>query len=148
MTVQPRNAGRPREAGQHSDVLPDEGSAVDFSLADRYRAGSGPVLLTGVQAIARLLVEQHAADAAAGLRTASFVSGYQGSPLGGLDRTLAGVPELRDTAGLHLVPGINEELAATAIWGSQMEVPGLEWSVDGVVGVWYGKGPGVDRAGD
>jgi indolepyruvate ferredoxin oxidoreductase len=123
-------------------------SPVDFSLSERYRAGAGPVLLTGVQAIARLLVEQHAADASAGLRTASFVSGYQGSPLGGLDKTLAGAPELVDAAGLKFVPAVNEELAATAIWGSQVEVPGRQRGVDGAVGVWYGKAPGVDRAGD
>jgi indolepyruvate ferredoxin oxidoreductase len=124
------------------------GAPVDFDLGDRYRAGAGPVLLSGVQAIARLLVEQHAADARAGLRTASFVSGYQGSPLGGLDQTLARATELRETAGLTLVPGVNEELAATAVWGSQVEVPGHARTVDGTVGVWYGKGPGVDRAGD
>lgn len=121
---------------------------VEFDLSSRYRAGAGPVLLTGVQAIARLLVEQHAADAAAGLRTASFVSGYQGSPLGGLDQTLAKASELRENAGLVLVPGVNEELAATAVWGSQVEVPGHERTVEGAVGVWYGKAPGVDRAGD
>jgi indolepyruvate ferredoxin oxidoreductase len=121
---------------------------VDFELGSRYRAGAGPVLLTGVQAIARMLVEQHAADAAAGLRTGSFVSGYQGSPLGGLDQTLARATELRAGAGLTLVPAINEELAATAVWGSQLEVPGHGRTVDGVIGVWYGKAPGVDRAGD
>jgi indolepyruvate ferredoxin oxidoreductase len=121
---------------------------VEFDLLSRYRAGAGPVLLTGVQAIARMLVEQHAADAAAGLRTASFVSGYQGSPLGGLDQTLAAASELKENAGLTLVPAINEELAATSVWGSQVEVPGHERSVDGAVGVWYGKAPGVDRAGD
>ncbi|MHA6793688.1 indolepyruvate ferredoxin oxidoreductase family protein [Pseudonocardia bannensis] len=126
----------------------DRTDPVDFDLGDRYRAGAGPVLLTGVQAIARMLVEQHAADAAAGLRTASFVSGYQGSPLGGLDKTLAAAPELVEAAGLRFVPGVNEELAATAIWGSQVEVPGHGRTVDGAVGVWYGKGPGVDRAGD
>ncbi|HTF55478.1 MAG TPA: thiamine pyrophosphate-dependent enzyme, partial [Pseudonocardia sp.] len=121
---------------------------VEFSLAQRYRAGTGPVLLTGVQAIARMLVEQHAADARAGANTASFVSGYQGSPLGVLDKALAGAPELVETAGLKFVPAVNEELAATAIWGSQVEVPGRSRAVDGAVGVWYGKAPGVDRAGD
>ncbi|HEY2725315.1 MAG TPA: indolepyruvate ferredoxin oxidoreductase family protein [Pseudonocardiaceae bacterium] len=120
---------------------------VDVDLADRYRAHAGPVLLTGVQAIARLLVEQRAADAARGLRTASLVSGYPGSPLGGLDRTIAAAGELAGQ-GVRLVPGLNEELAATAIWGSQLEVPGRRRTVDGVVGLWYGKGPGVDRAGD
>jgi indolepyruvate ferredoxin oxidoreductase len=121
---------------------------VDFSLDQRYRAGAGPVLLTGVQAIGRMLVEQHAADARAGLRTASFVSGYQGSPLGVLDKALAGAPELVETAGLKFVPALNEELAATAIWGSQVEVPGRRREFDGAVGLWYGKAPGVDRAGD
>ncbi|GEL20668.1 indolepyruvate ferredoxin oxidoreductase family protein [Pseudonocardia asaccharolytica] len=125
-----------------------EAIPVGFDLRDRYRARTGPVLLTGVQAIARLLAEQHAADAAAGLRTASFVSGYQGSPLGGLDKILAAAPELAQTAGLEFVPGVNEELAATAVWGSQVAVPGHGRTVDGVVGVWYGKAPGVDRAGD
>jgi indolepyruvate ferredoxin oxidoreductase len=134
-------------------TLQDTGVAVpaepvEFELSARYRAGAGPVLMTGVQAIARMLVEQHAADAVAGLRTASFVSGYQGSPLGGLDQTLAKASELRENAGLTLVPGVNEELAATAVWGSQVEVPGHGRTVDGAVGVWYGKAPGVDRAGD
>ncbi|MCE3551881.1 indolepyruvate ferredoxin oxidoreductase family protein [Pseudonocardia sp. RS11V-5] len=122
--------------------------AVEFDLGTRYRTDGGPAPVTGVQAVARLLVEQHAADAAAGLRTASFVSGYQGSPLGGLDKTLAGLPALAEGAGLRFVPGVNEELAATAVWGSQVEVPGHERTVDGAVGVWYGKAPGVDRAGD
>lgn len=125
-----------------------ETAPVDFELSSRYRAGAGPVLLTGVQAIARMLVEQHAADARAGRTTAAFVSGYQGSPLGGLDQTLARATELQENAGLTLVPGVNEELAATAVWGSQLEVPGHGRRVDGVVGVWYGKAPGVDRAGD
>ena len=119
-----------------------------LDLADRYRVGGGPVPMTGVQAVGRLLAEQHAADAAAGRRTASFVSGYQGSPLAGLDMTLAKSPELAETAGLRLVPAVNEELAATAVWGSQLEVPGHPRTADGVIGVWYGKAPGVDRAGD
>ncbi|WP_345711291.1 indolepyruvate ferredoxin oxidoreductase family protein, partial [Kineococcus glutinatus] len=127
-------------------TAPAGGHAPD--LADRYRAGAHPVLLTGVQAVARLLVEQHARDARAGLRTASFVSGYQGSPLAGLDRTLAAVPELRTRHDVHLVPAVNEELGATAVWGSQTELPTGRRSHDGVVGVWYGKGPGLDRAGD
>jgi indolepyruvate ferredoxin oxidoreductase len=121
---------------------------VDVDLAARYRLGAGPVPMTGVQAIARLLVEQHAADAASGLRTACFVSGYQGSPLAGLDMTLAKAPQLFETAALRLVPAVNEELAATSVWGSQIEVPGHPRTVDGAVGVWYGKAPGVDRAGD
>ncbi len=129
-------------------TLAEERPPVEFDLSARYRAGAGPVLLTGVQAIARMLVEQHAADARAGRSSATFVSGYQGSPLGGLDQTLARATELQENAGLTLVPAVNEELAATAVWGSQVEVPGHGRRVDGVVGVWYGKAPGVDRAGD
>ncbi|WP_109527313.1 MULTISPECIES: indolepyruvate ferredoxin oxidoreductase family protein [Nocardia] len=121
---------------------------LDYHLEDRYRLGAGPVLLSGAQAVARLLVEQQARDERAGLSTASLVSGYPGSPLAGLDKILAGVPELRTQHGMRLVPGLNEELAATSVWGSQTELPTGVRTVDGVVGIWYGKGPGVDRAGD
>ena len=117
-----------------------------YTPADRYVPGARPVLLTGVQAIARLLVEQNVRDRAAGHRTASLVSGYPGSPLGGLDKLLHGLPQLKADHEVHLVPGLNEELGATAVWGSQ-QVPGT-MNVDGVIGVWYGKGPGVDRSGD
>ena len=120
--------------------------APGYDPADRYRAGGRPVLLTGVQAVARMLVEQSARDARAGRRTASLVSGYPGSPLGGLDKLLHSLPQLRTEAGVHLVPGVNEELGATAVWGSQ-QVPGTRTN-DGVLGVWYGKGPGLDRSGD
>jgi indolepyruvate ferredoxin oxidoreductase len=119
-----------------------------YDLSDRYRPGSQAVLLTGVQAIARLLVEQHVRDERAGLHTASLVSGYPGSPLAGLDKTLAGIPELRRDHAMNLVPGLNEELGATAVWGSQVELPKGARTHDGVLGVWYGKGPGVDRSGD
>jgi indolepyruvate ferredoxin oxidoreductase len=117
-------------------------------LNDRYRPSSGPVLLTGVQAIARLMAEQHERDARAGRRVATFVSGYQGSPLGGLDQLLAGLPELKSEHHVHLVPGVNEELAATSVWGSQNDLPSGSGSYDGVIGFWYGKGPGLDRASD
>ena len=86
----------------------DVAGASGYELADRYTAGRRPVLLTGVQAVARLLVEQHARDAGAGLDTASLISGYPGSPLAGLDKTLAGVPELGERHGVRLVPGLNE----------------------------------------
>jgi indolepyruvate ferredoxin oxidoreductase len=120
----------------------------DSDLAARYRPSSGPVLLTGVQAIARWLVEQHARDARTGRRVATFVSGYQGSPLAGLDQLLAGLPTLATEHDVRLVPGVNEELAATSVWGSQLELPQGARSHDGVIGVWYGKGPGLDRASD
>jgi indolepyruvate ferredoxin oxidoreductase len=119
-----------------------------YELGDRYRSGSGPVVLTGVQAIARALVEQHERDARAGLRVATFVSGYQGSPLGGVDRMLAGMPEVLRANDITFVPGLNEELAATSVWGSQAQLPMGTPTHDGVVGVWYGKGPGLDRATD
>jgi indolepyruvate ferredoxin oxidoreductase len=119
-----------------------------YELGDRYRSGSGRVVLTGVQAIARALVEQHERDARAGLRVATFVSGYQGSPLGGVDRMLAGMPDVLRAHDITFVPGLNEELAATSVWGSQADLPMGTPTHDGVVGVWYGKGPGLDRATD
>jgi indolepyruvate ferredoxin oxidoreductase len=106
------------------------------------------VILTGVQAIARALIEQHERDTRAGLRVATFVSGYQGSPLAGVDRMLAGMPDVLRAHDITFVPGLNEELAATSVWGSQAELPLGTPTHDGVVGVWYGKGPGLDRATD
>ena len=110
-------------------------------LADRYEAADGPVFLSGVQALVRLLLDQRAAD---GPNRGILVSGYQGSPLGGLDKELARL----DVDGLFHRPGVNEELGATAVWGSQMAatLPGARY--EGVLGVWYGKAPGVDRAAD
>ncbi|WP_199255988.1 indolepyruvate ferredoxin oxidoreductase family protein [Mycolicibacterium mengxianglii] len=128
--------------------LADNPIPAEFDLASRYSASSGPVLLTGVQAIARQLVEQHVRDRRAGTRVATFVSGYQGSPLAGLDKLLAGLDVLKTAHDVHLVPGVNEELAATSVWGSQLELPKGTRTHDGVVGVWYGKGPGLDRASD
>ncbi|WP_153407647.1 indolepyruvate ferredoxin oxidoreductase family protein [Nocardia macrotermitis] len=119
-----------------------------YDLADRYRVGAGTVVLTGVQAIARQLVEQHVRDLRAGARVGTFVSGYQGSPLGGVDRLLGDMPEVLSEHDIHFVPGVNEELAATSVWGSQADLPAGNSTHDGVVGVWYGKGPGLDRATD
>lgn len=119
-----------------------------YDLADRYRPGAGPVLLTGVQAIARLMVEQHARDTRAGRRVATFVSGYQGSPLAGVDRLLGGMPSVLAAHDIVFVPGLNEELAATSVWGSQTELHTGTPTHDGVIGIWYGKGPGLDRATD
>ncbi|MBJ7339597.1 indolepyruvate ferredoxin oxidoreductase family protein [Mycolicibacterium sp.] len=119
-----------------------------YELGDRYRSGSGAVVLTGVQAIARALVEQHERDVRAGLRVATFVSGYQGSPLGGVDRMLTGMPDVLRAHDITFVPGFNEELAATSVWGSQAVLPMGTPTHDGVIGVWYGKGPGLDRATD
>jgi indolepyruvate ferredoxin oxidoreductase len=118
------------------------------SLDDKYLQPRGRVLLSGNQALVRLLLLQRQLDAAAGLNTAGFVSGYRGSPLGGFDMELwANMARLKES---HVVfqPGVNEDLAATAIWGTQQAVllPGAKY--DGVFSIWYGKGPGVDRSGD
>lgn len=120
----------------------------EVELMDRYLLEEGRVTLTGVQALVRLVLDQMRADRRAGLNTGALVSGYPGSPLGGLDLEIAQQRELRDALRVVHVPAINEELGATAVWGSQVvsQLPGAE--VDGVLGVWYGKAPGVDRAGD
>ena len=97
-----------------------------YDLADRYRPTSATLLLGGVHAVARLIVEQRERDRARGLHAATFVSGYQGSPLGGLDLTLASISELRERPDFALVPAVNEEIAATSVWGSQLPLPDLE----------------------
>jgi indolepyruvate ferredoxin oxidoreductase len=118
------------------------------TLESRFVDRDQPVLLTGIQALLRLLLEQHRLDQAAGLRTAAFVSGYRGSPLGGLDRELWHQKKLLAAHDIRFEPGVNEDLAATMLMGTQEidAFPGKK--VDGVYGMWYGKGPGVDRSGD
>jgi indolepyruvate ferredoxin oxidoreductase len=119
-----------------------------ISLDQKYTQGSGHVFLTGIQALVRLPMAQIRRDRAAGLNTAAFVTGYRGSPLGGYDQQLMAARKHLDEYGVKFQPGLNEDLAATAIWGTQQLnlSPGAEY--DGVVGIWYGKGPGVDRCGD
>ncbi|MDA8365787.1 MAG: indolepyruvate ferredoxin oxidoreductase family protein [Actinomycetota bacterium] len=126
-------------------------SAVDpqtFSLDDKYRVEEGTVLLTGVQALVRLVFDQVRADRRGGLRTAAFVSGYPGSPLGGFDLALQRTGRYLAEHDVTWVPGVNEDLAATAVWGSQQDHLAPLAHHDGVVGMWYGKAPGVDRCGD
>ncbi|MEZ5614991.1 MAG: indolepyruvate ferredoxin oxidoreductase family protein [Rhodocyclaceae bacterium] len=120
--------------------------AVD--LDTKYTLETGRVYLTGTQALARLPMMQRSRDLAAGLNTAGFVSGYRGSPLGGLDQTLWRAKKHLDAHHIRFQPGVNEDLAATAIWGTQQVnlFPGAKY--DGVFSMWYGKGPGVDRCGD
>jgi indolepyruvate ferredoxin oxidoreductase len=120
----------------------------DVTLDDRYQLADGTVLMTGVQGLVRLLFDQMRADRVAGLRTGTFMSGYQGSPLGGLDRELRSQPALVADLDIHFRPGLNEDLGATSVWGSQLATTLPNPRVEGVLGVWYGKAPGVDRAGD
>jgi indolepyruvate ferredoxin oxidoreductase len=122
--------------------------AADVRLDDRYTADRGRILLNGTQALLRLLLVQRRRDLAAGLNTAGFVSGYRGSPLGGLDQALWQSKALLDAAPVHFQPGVNEDLAATAVWGTQQAASLPATRVDGIYALWYGKGPGVDRSGD
>jgi indolepyruvate ferredoxin oxidoreductase len=121
---------------------------TDVTLDDKYTAHSGRVLISGVQAIVRLLLEQRRIDEARGLRTAAFVSGYPGSPLGGLDQELQRNEALLLDRGVVFRPGLNEELAATAVGGSQLVATLPKATVDGVASFWFGKNPGLDRAAD
>src|SRR5581483_10348594 len=117
-------------------------------LSDKYTLERGRVYLTGIQAIVRLPVDQMRRDRRAGLNTGTFISGYEGSPLGGYDMALTRSGKLLAEHNIHFVPGVNEDLAATSVMGSQLiDVLG-KTNVEGVVGIWYGKGPGVDRSGD
>src|SRR5262245_24855086 len=120
----------------------------DVSLDDKYALESGRVYLTGAQAFVRLLILQRQRDALAGLNTAGFVSGYRGSPLGALDQSLWRAKKFLDRAQITFQPGLNEDLAATAVWGSQQVNMYPDAKYDGVFAMWYGKGPGVDRCGD
>jgi indolepyruvate ferredoxin oxidoreductase len=119
-----------------------------MNLDDRYTLEQGSVYLTGIQALVRLPMDQMRRDRRAGLNTAAFISGYEGSPLGGYDLALARVRALLDAQHIHFVPGVNEDLAATSVLGSQIVHVLGESRYDGVLGIWYGKGPGVDRSGD
>ncbi len=127
---------------------PATGDRRPVSLEDRYRLEHGVVFLSGLQAVVRAMLDQRRADEAAGLRTAAMVSGYQGSPLGTIDKELQRVGGLREQLGVHFQAGVNEELAATTIYGSQLAPALPRPQVEGVTGWWYGKAPGVDRAGD
>ena len=120
----------------------------EVSLDDKYALDSGRVFLNGTQALVRLLILQRQRDLAAGRNTAGFVSGYRGSPLGGLDQALWKAQPFLERAHVRFQPGLNEDLAATSIWGTQQLNlhPGARY--DGVFAMWYGKGPGVDRCGD
>ena len=119
------------------------------TLDDKYTLDSGRAFMSGVQALVRLPMLQRQRDAAAGLNTAGFISGYRGSPLGGYDQALWSAKKHLSAQNIVFQPGVNEELAATAVWGSQqLEFDAANKRFDGVFGIWYGKGPGVDRCSD
>ncbi|HBR59281.1 MAG TPA: indolepyruvate ferredoxin oxidoreductase family protein, partial [Deltaproteobacteria bacterium] len=118
------------------------------SLDDKYTLRKGHAFMTGIQSLVRLPMVQRELDLKAGLNTAGYISGYRGSPLGGYDQQLERNKKLLDEFHVKFQPGVNEDLAATALWGTQQSGLGGEGKYDGVFGIWYGKGPGVDRSGD
>jgi indolepyruvate ferredoxin oxidoreductase len=120
----------------------------DFSLDAKYRQEEGHIFLSGIQALVRLPLDQYRADKRRGLNTATLISGYRGSPLGGFDLTLERNPDLLREHNVVFISGVNEDLGATAVYGSQLANLFPKPKYDGVLGMWYGKAPGVDRTGD
>ena len=120
----------------------------EVTLHDKYDLLDGKAYMTGIQALVRLPLDQTRLDRAAGLNTAGFISGYRGSPLGGYDQQLRATQSRLDEHDIKFWEGLNEDLGATAVWGSQQLglFPGAQR--DGLFGIWYGKAPGVDRTGD
>ena len=133
----------------NSSAVPGQRFPLDnYELVDRYRRESGRVFLTGTQALVRIPLMQRTIDRAAGLNTAGFISGYRGSPLGAYDQELWRAKTFLEESSIEFLPAVNEDLAATAVLGSQQVETDPHRTVDGVFGIWYGKGPGVDRSGD
>lgn len=118
------------------------------SLKDKFELDEGVAYMSGIQALTRLPIVQRKRDIAAGLNTAGFISGYRGSPLGGYDQSLERAKKYFDELNVKFIPGVNEDLAATAVWGTQQVGFYQNTNVDGVFGIWYGKAPGIDRSGD
>ncbi|MBO6777488.1 MAG: indolepyruvate ferredoxin oxidoreductase family protein, partial [Marinibacterium sp.] len=123
-------------------------SQQKISLNDRFDLEKSPVLLNGTQALVRLMLMQKERDRQAGLNTAGLVTGYRGSPLGAVDMQMTRAAKQLAQYDVTFQPGLNEDLAATALWGAQQAELRGEGKYDGVFGLWYGKGPGVDRSGD
>ena len=123
-------------------------SLKEVELDDKYKKTEGRIYLTGIQALVRLPLIQRQRDQAAGHNTAGYISGYRGSPLGNLDQQMALAKRHLDAHHVIAQPGVNEDLAATALWGTQQANLHGDGAYDGVFGMWYGKGPGVDRTGD
>ena len=127
----------------------DPPSLQRIRLEDRYELLHGRAFMSGIHALVRLPLLQRARDAARGLNTAGFISGYRGSPLGGYDQALWQARRYLAAQNIVFQPGVNEELAATAVWGTQqLDLYPASRKFAGVFGIWYGKGPGVDRCGD
>jgi indolepyruvate ferredoxin oxidoreductase len=129
-------------------VKPGIEPATSITLDDKYTATRGKVFMNGTQALVRLPIVQMRRDRAAGLNTGTFISGYRGSPVGGFDFALADARKHLKEYDIVFQPGVNEDLAATAVWGSQQVSMSPGARKDGILGIWYGKGPGVDRCGD
>ena len=121
---------------------------MDTKLEDKYTLENGIRFLTGTQALVRIPLVQIRKDNKNNLKTACYISGYRGSPLGGYDQQILKNIDYLNANNIQFQPGINEELAATSLWGTQQSNLRGEGKYDGVFGIWYGKGPGVDRAGD
>ncbi|MBX2858241.1 MAG: indolepyruvate ferredoxin oxidoreductase family protein [Cellvibrionaceae bacterium] len=121
---------------------------ASISLEDKYALDTTRAYITGIEALVRLPMLQHQRDLDRGLNTAGFISGYRGSPLGGLDQAIWKAQKYLDNHNIHFQPGVNEDLAATAVWGSQQVTIFEGAKYDGVFSLWYGKGPGVDRSMD
>ncbi len=133
----------------NAPLTPAQRAALEsVHLDDKYTLTAGRAWMSGIHALVRLPMMQRVRDERAGLNTAGFVSGYRGSPLGGVDQNMWKAAKYLKQHHIEFQPGINEDLAATAVWGSQQVnlFPGAKY--DGVFGMWYGKGPGVDRCGD
>ncbi len=136
------------QAGARVDPAPTAATADGYRLDDRYTKDSGRVIMSSIQALARLPIEQLRRDRAAGLSTAALLSGYPGSPLGGYDLEVARMKRLHQDLPLVHRPAVNEELGASAVMGSQLAASRPDARYDGVLGIWYGKAPGLDRATD
>ena len=117
---------------------------LEYQLADNLTRESGRIFLTGTQALVRIMLTQARVDRERGLNTAGFVSGYRGSPLGGVDMAMWKSKKALDASKISFLPGINEDMAATAVMGTQQAGVRADRNVDGVFAMWYGKGPGVD----
>ena len=121
---------------------------IRVTLDDKYTLAQGRVFMTGTQALVRLCLEQRRRDSQAGQNTAGYVTGYRGSPLGSVDKEFWRAENFLKDAGVRFHAAVNEDLAATAIWGAQQLPLFKDARKDGVFALWYGKGPGVDRSGD